>query len=167
MGMPRSLIGVVGGITLALALHALGGIGAVVGLAQPPTNGTVTQSTTSSTSFESPPACSVVGSSRQVQTLTPRLSVGPECIGIGNRDLVNPAPACGGLPPAAPPLDPGRGTVFLVPFGQSNTNFNLHTETVQCVAAVPALPLPLFLGLGGALAGLGLWGARRLKGGTA
>lgn len=149
------------GLVAAFTLHAIADWGVTPGFAQGGQNGTTTESTTSSTSFESPPDCSVIGSSRQVQTLTFQLSVGPRCIGIGDRDIANPSPDCQGLTPEAPPVDPDFGTVFLVPFGTSNTNANLHTETIQCIAAVPVLPWPALLGLGGALGGLGLWGFRR------
>lgn len=157
----RGSLGLGAGLVLAAALHALGGVRTAEVAAQSPSNSTMTQSTSSSTSFESPPACSAVGSARQVQVTTFEVTVGPGCIGIGNRDIVNPSPQCAGLPPW-PALDPGRGTVFLVPFGNQNLNTNINTETIQCVAAVPALPIPLLFGLGGALAALGAYGARRL-----
>ena len=160
MGTSRSAITSALGLALAVALHAIAGWGAASGLAQPVSNVTTTTSTTSRTSFESPPACTTVGTARQVQTVTFTDLAGPACIGIGNRDIANPAPACGGAPPAAAPVDPGFGTPFIVPFGSTNTNVNTQTETIQCVAAVPALPVPLFVGLGGALAGLGLWRMR-------
>ena len=73
------------------------------------------------------------------------------------RDVVNPSPACGGLPPAAAPVDPSRGTVFLVQAGTLNSHTGFHTQTIQCVAAVPALPLPALVGLGGVLSALGAW----------
>jgi len=166
MGHPRSsgLIWSGLGLMIALALHAVAGWGAATGFAQGTTNTSITESSTTSTSFESPPACSVVGASRQVETVTLQVTVGPGCIGIGNRDVVNPAPDCGGLPPANP--DPSRGTPFLVTFGNSNVNANTHTETIQCVAAVPALPWPALLGLGGALSGLGWLGLKRRRRGT-
>lgn len=151
------------GLVAAVALHAVAGWGVAPGFAQGVPNSTHTESTTSTTSFESPPDCSVIGSSRQVQTITTALTVGPGCIGIGNRDLANPAPDCQGLPPAAAPVDPGFGTVALVPFGSSNLNVNVHTETIQCIAAVPVLPWPALLGLGGALGGLGLWSFRHRR----
>lgn len=156
----RSAITPAIGLTLAVALHVIAGWGAATGSAQPVSNTTTTVSSTSSTSFESPPACTSVGASRQVQTVTFTVTGGPACIGIGNRDIANPAPACAGFQPAAPPVHPAFGTVYLVPPGSVNSNANTHTETIGCVAAVPALPVPLFVGLGGALAGLGLWRMR-------
>ena len=149
------------GVAVSLLLHAVAGWGALPGHAQ--TNGTVTESTTTATGFESPPACSVIGSTREVQTLTSALSVGPQCIGIGNRDIPNPSPACGGLPPAAPPVDPSFGVPFLVPFGSSNTNFNLHTLTLTCVAPTPALPWPWLVGLGAGVLGAGAGLVRRRR----
>ena len=149
----------VAGIGLALALHAIAGWGALPGRAQ--NNSTTTESTTSATGFESPPACTVIGSTRQVETITPTLTVGPGCIGIGNRDVPNPSPACEGLPPAAPPVDPAFGTTFLVPFGISNLNINVDTLTLTCVAPTPALPWPWLLGLGAGVLGAGAGMMRR------
>src|SRR5690606_22224340 len=139
-----------------VALHAIAGWGAAPGLAQV-SNVTTTQSTTSSSSVESPPSCAEIGTSRVVETITLTTHAGPMCIGIGNRDVANPTPVCGDVTQAPPPSDPGFGTTHIVPFGSTTTNFNTHTETIQCVAPVPALPLPLLVGLGGALTGLGLW----------
>jgi hypothetical protein len=151
----------VAGISLALALHALADWGALPGRAQ--SNVTTTESTTTATGFESPPACSVIGSTREVQTVTLTNRAGPECIGIGNRDVPNPSPACGGLVPAPPPVDPSFGVPYLVPFGTTNTNFNTHTLTLTCVAPTPALPWPWLAGLGAGLLGTGAGLVRRRR----
>ena len=149
----------VAGVALALVLHALGGWGGVSGAAQ--SNTTFTESSTSASGFESPPACSEIGSTRQVETLTLTVTVGPGCIGVGNRDVPNPSPACGGLPPAEP--DPAFGTTFLVPFGVTNNNINTHTLTLTCVAPTPALPWPWLVGLGAGVLGAGARLVRRRR----
>jgi hypothetical protein len=146
------------GVLAGLLLHGVAGWGSLVALAQGSV--TFTSSFTTSSSFESPPACTV-GSSRTVETATVQQTLGPLCIGIGNRDVVNPSPACAGVPAAAAPSDPFHGTVFLNLAGTTNFNDNTNTETIQCVAAVPALPWPALLGLGGILSGLGVWRVRR------
>jgi hypothetical protein len=152
------------GVALALGLHAAAGWGGVPGLAQ--SNTTITESTTTSSGFESPPACSVIGSTRQVQTVELNVAVGPACIGIGNRDIPNPSPNCPtepppGFPPGLP--DPGFGTVHLVTFGNSNQNFNTHTLTLTCVAPTPALPWPWLIGLGAGVLGAGAGMVRRFR----
>jgi hypothetical protein len=151
----------VAGFGLALALHVVAGWGALPGRAQ--SNTTTTVSSTTETGFESPPACSVIGSTREVQTLTFTVNVGPACIGIGNRDAPNPSPACGGLPPAPPPMDPSFGGPFLVPLGTVNTNTNVHTLMLTCVAPTPALPWPWLIGLGAGLLGAGAGLVRRRR----
>lgn len=136
-GWARIAIGAFAG----LLLHGVAGWWGTTALAQT-TNSTITTSTTSHTSFESPPACSPVGSSRSVETITLEDTIGPGTIIIGNRDT--------------------GGTVFVVLAGWTNLNVNTHTETFQCVAAgtaasVPALSWPALLGLAGVLAALGAW----------
>ena len=84
---------------------------------------TVTVSTSSHTSVESPPACAPVGSSRSVQTIVLEDTVGPGTIIIGNRD--------------------NGGVVFQVLAGTANLNTNTHTETYQCVAVAPPSPTKL------------------------
>ena len=161
---PGAVRWTVAGVALALGLHAVAGWGALPGRAQ--ANNTLTTSTTSASGFESPPACTVIGSTRDVETVTFTLSVGPACIGIGNRDIANPSPDCPtepppGFPPAPPPVDPGFGTTHLVPFGTTNTNVNTHTLTLTCVAPTPALPWPWLIGLGAGLLGAGAGMVRR------
>ena len=129
------------GVAAGLLLHGVAGWWSATALAQT-TNSTITTSTSSGTSFESPPACSPVRSSRVVETVTLEGSVGPATIIIGNRDT--------------------GGTVFVVLAGWTNLNANTHTETFQCVAAgtaasVPALSWPALLGLAGILGALGAW----------
>jgi hypothetical protein len=53
--------------------------------------------------------------------------------------------------------------VFLVLAGTTNINDNTNTETIQCVAAVPALPWPALIGTALAVSGLGAWRLRRGK----
>jgi hypothetical protein len=59
---------------------------------------------------------------------------GPACIGIGNRDIANPAPACGGNPAATGVDSPSRGTAFIVVVGSINLNTNTHNNIVNCTA---------------------------------
>ena len=151
------------GLGLALLLHVVAGWGALPGRAQQ-TNVTTTQSTTSASGFESPPACTVIGSTRQEQTVTVQLTIGPACIGIGNRDIPNPSPACGSLPPAQPPMDPAFGSAFAVLAGNQNVNTNTHTLTLTCVAPTPALPWPWLVGLGAGVLGAGAGMMRRRRG---
>lgn len=144
------------GLGAALLLHAVAGWGSLPGLAQQNgTNTTFSNSTTSSTGFESPPSCTTIGSTRQVQTFTLTETIGPRCIGVGNRDVANPSPACSGLSPAPPPVDPAFGSVFQVVAGTVNFNTNTHTLTLTCVAPTPALPAPWLGGLGAAALALG------------
>lgn len=150
------------GVVIALGLHTLAGHLETSLFAQTG-NTSFTTSTTTSASVESPPTCGVIGSSREVQTIETTTRIGPACIGVGDRDVVNPSPACGGAPPAAPPVDPGRGTVFIVVAGTQNFNTHVHTETITCVAAVPAVPWPALAGLGGLLTGAGAWWLRRRR----
>lgn len=150
-----------GGVLAGLLLHGVAGWWTPAGLAQGgEPDITTTNSTSSSTSFESPPVCSPVGSSRVVLTTTVDSTFGPSCIGIGDRDIVDPSPACGGSPAADPPFDPSHGTAFVVVAGSLNINTHTHFETFQCIAAVPGLPWPALLGLGGMLSGLGMWRLR-------
>ncbi|HVT58283.1 MAG TPA: hypothetical protein VHR45_07770 [Thermoanaerobaculia bacterium] len=126
-------IWVCAGVLVGLLLH--GGFGL---LAQAII--THTTSTSSGTSFESPPACSPVGSSRVVETVAIENTIGPATIIIGNRDT-------GGEP-------------FEVLAGTTNINVNTHRQTFQCVAAVAAVPVLSrsgILGLAGLLGGLGAW----------
>jgi hypothetical protein len=122
---------------------------------------TTTSSTTSVTVFESPPKCEVIGSSRQQVSVTQQAQTGPACIGIGNRDVVNPSPSCGGLPPGQP--EPNHGSTFLVQSGTQNTNTNTLTQTLECVPPTPALPLPWLTGLGAGVIGAGAALLRRLR----
>ena len=145
------------GVTLALLFHVVAGWGALSGVAQGTT--TFTTSTTSASGFESPPACSEIGSTRQVVTLTVTPNIGPACIGIGNRDIPNPSPDCGSLPPRDP--DPAFGQTFQVLPGQENFNTNTHTLTLTCVAPTPALPWPWLVGLGAGVLGAGAGMMRR------
>jgi len=91
------------------------------------TGTTVTTSTSSGTSFESPPACSPLGSSRVVQTVSIENTLGPGSILVGNRDT--------------------GGTVFAVVAGTQNINANTHTQTFGCVA--PSTTVPIVLSSGG------------------
>lgn len=129
------------GIVAGLLLHGAAGWWSETALAQS-ANTTFTNSTSSHTSLESPPACGPVGSSRSVQTVTLEETVGPGTIIIGDRD--------------------NGGTAFDVLAGTNNVNVNTHTETFQCVAAtaapsVPALSWPALLGLAGTLGAVGAW----------
>jgi hypothetical protein len=129
------------GVAAVLLLHGVAGWWSLEGLAQGSL--TITTSTSSSTSFESPPVCSPVGSSRSVETITLEDTIGPGTIIVGNRDT--------------------GGTPANVPAGTSNTNINTHTTTFQCVAAVPALPWPWIAGMGFVLSGLGVWTITRRR----
>ena len=150
--------------SLLLCASAIGWAGAVWAQA---TNTSVTSSYTRQTSYEPPPACNSVGSSRSVQTVTLEDTIGPGTIIIGNRDNVIPTPPGGCIDTQALlPSDMVFGRCFRVLSGTTNLNVNTHTQTFQCVAAVVAaasVPVPLLL-LGNLLAGLGAWQlARRRK----
>jgi hypothetical protein len=132
----KSSVWIAVGVAAGLLLHGVAGWWSLSALAQI-SNNTFTTSTSSSTGFESPPACTPVGSSRSAQTITLEDAIGPATIIVGNRD--------------------NGGTAFEVLAGTSNTNVNTHTATFQCVAAVPALPLPGLVGMGLALGGIGAW----------
>jgi hypothetical protein len=126
-------------VVAGLLLYAVGGGWSASALAQA-TNNTVTTSTSSSLSFESPPACSPVGSERSEEAITLEETIGPGTIIIGDRDA--------------------GGTAFEVLAGTQNVNVNTHTTTFRCVAAlqaVPALGLAGLLSLFGLLAGFGAW----------
>ncbi|MBK5965525.1 hypothetical protein CCR95_15875 [Thiocystis minor] len=82
-----------------------------------------TWSTTSITRLESPPACTPVGSSRRVETITIEDTIGPATIVIGDRDA--------------------GGTAFDVPSEWINLNVNTHTDIFQCVASTPTAPTKL------------------------
>ena len=58
---------------------------------------TMTASTTTEEDFESPPKCEVIGSTPQEISTSQQVQAGAACIGIGNRDVPNGSPACGGL----------------------------------------------------------------------
>ena len=115
------------GIFAGLLLHGVAGRYSSEGLAQGTGNTTLTVSTSSGTSFESPPACNPVGSSRVVQTATVETTVGPGTILIGDRNA--------------------GGTVFVVPAGMVNLDGNTHTQTFICVA--PSTTVPIVLSSGG------------------
>ena len=149
--------------SLLLCASAIGWAGAVWAQAQ---NTSITTSYTSQTSYESPPACNPVGSSRNAQTITLEDTIGPGTIIIGNRDNVIPTPPGGCIDTQALlPSDMVSGRCFRVLSGTSNLNVNTHTQTFQCVAAVvaaapvpvPLLPWPALLLLGNLVAGLGVW----------
>lgn len=86
-------------------------------------NDSLTTSTTSMTRLESPPACTPIGSSRRVETVTLEESIGPVTIFIGDRDT--------------------GGTAFLVPSEWTNLNVNTHTDIFQCVATASTAPTQL------------------------
>lgn len=121
-----------------------------------------TTSTSTATAFEAPPKCDVVGTSREEVWTTQQVQAGPSCIGVGDRDVANPSPACGGFTAGDP--DPGFGTTFLVPEGTENVNKHTHTLTVTCVPPTPALPAPWLTGLGLGVLGAGAAMLRRLRG---
>lgn len=106
---------------------------------------TFSVSTDRVTLFESPPACGPIGSARVV-TSPPVVTntIGPACIGIGDQRLSitnpNPNPACGGSPPAPPPIDPFHGQTFQVAAGDNNIDVYTLVQTFQCVAAVTGVP---------------------------
>ena len=125
---------------------------------------TTTASTTTEEDFESPPKCEVIGSTRQEISTSQQVQGGSACIGIGNRDVPNGSPACGGLPAGSP--DPYFGSTHLVADGVVNTNTNTHTLTLTCVEGTPALPLPWLTGLGLGVLGAGAALLRRLRGGA-
>ena len=154
---------------VGLVLCGVTGLWSAAALAGSSTS-TITLSTSSHTSFESPPACGPVGSSRSVQAVTLEDTVGPGTIIIGNRDNVIPTPPGGCLDTQVLlPADEFFGRCYRVLAGSTNLNVNTHTETFQCVAAagpvpVPLLPWPALLLLGNLVAGLGAWQlARRRK----
>lgn len=118
------------------------------------------------TLFESPPACSPVGSSRVVALpLVVTNTLGPACIGVGDRSVANPNPACAGSPAAPPPVDPFHGQIILVPAGDLNTDVQTVIQTFQCVsastagvaAAIPTLPWSGLAALAVLLALAGGW----------
>jgi hypothetical protein len=161
------------GLSLALALHVAGVWGARIVWAQvgPGGGGTTFSATTEFVNAtETPPTCSVIGSTR-VEDSTPitTTSVGPLCIGIGDRsaNVTNPSPACidylgpGIAPPADPPHDPFHGNPFVVVTGNINVDVYTVRTTYTCVAAVPALPRAAWIGLAGVLAGGSVWWLRR------
>ena len=111
----------------------------------PPT--TFTRSTSSSSTTESPPACSPVGSERVVITNQTELAIGPDTIIIGDRD--------------------SGGTPFEVVSGSTNVNTNTLTTTITCVAAtataVPTMSQGRIIGLAGLIAAVGLWFTKRRR----
>jgi hypothetical protein len=159
---------VAGGI-IAIAIH-LGVGGSTRVAAQVGTN---TFSETHEEFFftESPPACTTIGSKRSVDDApVVTNSVGPKCLGIGDRTdpvtgapivIADPIAACGGFPPEAPPLDPTRGQVFLDPINNTNTDVYYRRNTYTCVAAVPALSRPMIGALALLTLGAGAWFLRR------
>jgi len=135
-------------------------------------NNSVSTSTSSQTSFESPPACNPVGSSRSVLTITTEYAIGPGTIIIDNRDNLIQAPGGCVSNLISVPDDTVFSRCLNVAAGTSHVNVNSHTQTFQCVAAVvaaapvpvPLLPWPALLLLGNLVAGLGVWQlARRRK----
>ena len=141
-----------------------GGVIAYISTTSQPTS--YSTSTSSQTSFESPPVCNPVGSSRSALTITMEDSVGPGTIIIDNRDNFIPAPPGGCVDnQMSLPADTVSGRCLNVLVGTSNINVNSHTQTFQCVAAVvaaapvpvPLLPWPALLLLGNLVAGLGVW----------
>jgi hypothetical protein len=136
------------GIVAGLMLHGVAGWWSPAALAAGATNQTITTSYSSSTFFESPPACAPVGSSRSVQTVTFEETIGPGTIIIGDRD--------------------NGGTAFQVLAGTTNQNVNTHTTIFLCVAAaavaaIPALSWLALLLLGNLMAVLGAWQLARRR----
>lgn len=130
----RSWMWMAAGIVAGVLVHGVAGWWTAPAFAQAG-NTTFTTSTTNHTSFESPPACSPVGSSRTAVSASTTVSLGPGTIFIG----------------------PDQSQTFFVAAGTTNFNTNTHTETFQCVAAVPALPRPAFIATALGAAGLGAW----------
>jgi len=65
------------------------------------------------------------------QTVTLEERLGPDCIGIGNRDVPNVAPCTGCTTPPQPTVPiPGFGTPFCVVAGTANLNEHTQTHTV-------------------------------------
>jgi hypothetical protein len=163
---------IIAGGAIAIAIHFGVGWSTRVAAQAGPVGGETTFSVTSDYFFftESPPACSVLGSTRVV-TSPPTVtnSLGPKCIGIGDReDPVTGAPnvitdtsACLGAPAAAPPIDPTRGQLFYVAPGDNDIDVHTRYDTYACVAAVPALSRPMIVALALLKLGTGAWFLRR------
>jgi hypothetical protein len=134
---------IVAGVLAGLLLHGVGGWWTPTGFAQS-TNTTTTTTTTGSSVFNSPPDCGPVGSSGTSASITTTTTFGPETIFVG----VN------------------QSQSFFVAAGTMNIDTHTHTTTFFCVAAVPALPWPTLLGLGGVLSGLGMWRLRARRAGS-
>lgn len=141
----------VGGASEARQLRPAGG-------GPPQTNST---SSSSATGFEAPPKCKEVGTTRQEVWTSSQSQTGPACIGVGNRDVPNPSPACGGLPWGDP--SPEFGEPLLIAEGTEHTNKHTHTLTLTCVPPTPALPFPWLMGLGAAAFGAGAEVLRRRR----
>jgi hypothetical protein len=94
-----------------------------------------------------------------VVTVTVQPQTGPACLGIGNRDIPNPSPACGGQPWGTPA--PDFGETLIVPAGDQHANKHTHTLTLTCVPPTPALPFPWLAGLGLGVLGTGATLLRR------
>jgi len=98
-------------------------------------NNSISTSTSSQTSFESPPACNPVGSSRSVLTITEEYSIGPSTTIIDNRDNLIQAPGGCVSNQISVPDDTVFSRCLNVAGGTTNVNVNSHTQTFQCVAA--------------------------------
>ena len=122
-----------------------------------------TQTFSTSTTVRNDAGPSCVPSS--VLTVTLEETTGPACIGIGNRDIANPAPACAGNPPAIGPGSPSRGDTFIVATGSINLNTNRHTDIVNCTAprVIPTIDGTLLGVMASVLALLGIDKLRRRR----
>jgi hypothetical protein len=152
-------LGILIGVSAGLLLHGGANWWSQTAFAQAGPGGiTFSISTLRTTLFESPPACTTIGSSRVVDTLGVRVTntIGPSCIGIGEISVPNASPACGAIPPD-PVLSPLFGTTFIVTAGNRNTDVTNRSDTYQCVAAVPAMPWTFSIGLAGLLLSGGAW----------
>ena len=122
---------------------------------------TTSTSSSSASGFEAPPQCTEIGTTRQEVSTSQQFQTGPACIGVGNRDVPNPSPACGGLPWGVP--SPDFGQPLLIATGTEHVNKHTHTLTLTCVPPTPALPLPWLFGLGATALGTGAALLRRAR----
>jgi hypothetical protein len=120
-----------------------------------------TETSSRSTTIVNDASPSCVPSTRTAVTLEE--TIGPACIGIGNRDIANPAPACGGSPPAVGVNSPSRGDAFIVVVGSINLNTNFHTDIVNCTSprVIPAIGSVLLALMASLLGILGIVRLRR------